>query len=230
MPVSSSRQKHIPRAPSLKFEKNLWSKGLMHIAGVDEVGRGAWAGPVFAAAVILPHDRTARTRAALRGVNDSKKLTTPQRAAMRERIHAVALAWAVGCASNAEIDALGIVPATRLAMMRAVTALPLAPAALLIDAVTLPDLPLPQHVFNFADSISLSVAAASILAKTARDAAMCRLSETVPGYGFAAHKGYGTHAHARALAEYGPCWAHRSSFAPIQHILAESASATLDPR
>lgn len=226
MPSLPSQPTRIPRAPSLKYEKDLWSKGLAHVAGVDEVGRGAWAGPVFAAAVILPNDRA--VRASLRGVNDSKKLTALQRDALRERIQAAALAWAVGCASNGEIDALGIAPATRLAMMRAVTALQVAPAALLIDAVTLPDLPVPQRVFNYADSISLSVAAASILAKTERDAAMCRLSETLPGYGFAAHKGYGTHVHAQALAERGPCWAHRRSFAPIRQTLA--ASATCDPQ
>lgn len=219
MSISSLPPTRIPRAPTLTFEKDLWSKGFAHVAGVDEVGRGAWAGPVFAAAVILPHDRASRARAALRGVNDSKKLTVAQRDIMRERIQTTALAWATGCASNGEIDALGIVPATRLAMMRAVTALRVAPDALLIDAVTLPDLLLPQHVFNFADSISLSVAAASILAKTARDAAMRRLDETAPGYGFATHKGYGTHAHAQALAEHGPCWAHRCSFAPIQQSL-----------
>lgn len=220
MSIASPPPGRIPRAPTLTLEKNLWSKGFARVAGVDEVGRGAWAGPVFAAAVILPHDRASRTRAALRGVNDSKKLTAAQRDVMRERIQTAALAWAIGSASNGEIDALGIVPATRLAMLRAVTALRVAPDALLIDAVALPDLPLPQHVFNFADSISLSVAAASILAKTARDTAMRLLDETAPGYGFAAHKGYGTQAHAQALAEHGPCWAHRSSFAPIQQSLA----------
>jgi ribonuclease HII len=115
---------------------------------------------------------------------------------------------------------MGIVAATRLAMMRAVAALRVAPDALLIDAVKLPELRLHQRVFNFADSISLSVAAASILAKTARDASMRRLDKVVPGFGFAAHKGYGTRMHAAALSELGPCWAHRHSFAPIRQALA----------
>jgi ribonuclease HII len=214
---------HRSAAPSLAHEKALNAQGYAHVAGVDEAGRGAWAGPVFAAAVILPHDR--KSRAALRGVNDSKQLTAPQREVLRERIEATALAWAVGSASSREIDALGILPASRLAMMRAVTSLPVAPEALLIDAVNLPELSLAQRAFNFADSISLSVAAASILAKTARDAAMCQLDLVSPNYGFASHKGYGTRAHAHALAVHGPCWAHRASFAPIKQSLTDLQSA-----
>ena len=140
------------------------------VAGIDEAGRGAWAGPVVAAAVILPSSRT--SLAHLRGANDSKQLTSNQRDVQRRLIEAHALAWSVGSASSAEIDALGIVPATRLAMMRAITSLAITPHVLLIDAVKLPMLALPQRVFNFADSISLSVACASILAKTARDAMM----------------------------------------------------------
>lgn len=203
-------------SPSLDKERALHHAGFQHIAGVDEAGRGAWAGPVVAAAVILPLPMTRATRGQLRAVNDSKQLTPAQREEMRERIHQVAVAWSVGCASNHEIDAFGILPATRLAMVRAVTSLWLAPDALLIDAVSLPELCIHQHAFNFADSISLSVAAASILAKTARDAMMCVLDSTVNGYNFASHKGYGTPAHARALAARGPCWAHRRTFKPIR--------------
>ena len=184
------------------------------VAGIDEAGRGAWAGPVVAAAVILPSSRT--SLAHLRGANDSKQLTSNQRDVQRRLIEAHALAWSVGSASSAEIDALGIVPATRLAMMRAITSLAITPHVLLIDAVKLPMLALPQRVFNFADSISLSVACASILAKTARDAMMCGLHDTLPNFGFAAHKGYGTRLHTSALAQHGPCWAHRRSFAPIK--------------
>lgn len=190
------------------------------VAGVDEAGRGAWAGPVVAAAVILPASRVALAK--LKDANDSKQLTALQRDRLRTHIQTHALAWAVGAASNTEIDALGIVPATQLAMMRAVVALTVAPHALLIDAVKLPALALPQRVFNFADSICLSVACASILAKTHRDAMMCCLDSMLAsaGYGFAAHKGYGTRVHADALNRAGVSWAHRHSFAPIKKAIA----------
>jgi len=200
--------------PHQKEERALQRAGHAWVAGVDEAGRGAWAGPVVAAAVILPASRAAVAK--LKDANDSKQLTALQRGRLRERIQTYALAWAVGCASCCEIDAMGIVSATRLAMMRAVVALTIAPHALLIDAVKLPEVALPQRVFNFADSISLSVACASILAKTSRDAMMCRLADTLAGYGFAMHKGYGTHAHARALKILGSSWAHRHSFRPVK--------------
>jgi ribonuclease HII len=200
-------------SPTFQREHALIRQGFMRIAGVDEAGRGAWAGPVVAAAVILPCTRQAARQ--LAGVNDSKKLTVKQRDAMREVVQQVALAWAVGCASNAEIDTLGILPATRLAMMRAVAGMSLSADALLIDAVKLPALKLHQQSFNFADSISLSVAAASILAKTTRDAIMCDLDENCAGYRFTLHKGYGTRAHAQCLQESGPSWVHRHSFKPI---------------
>ena len=200
--------------PHLREERALQRSGHALVAGIDEAGRGAWAGPVVAAAVILPDKRAALAK--LRGANDSKQLTALQREVQRELVQAHALAWAIGCATNAEIDGLGILPATRLAMMRAVCALPIAPHALLIDAVKLPELRLPQHAFNFADSISLSVACASILAKTARDAMMSRMHGLLTGYGFAAHKGYGTRIHAAALGFLGPSWAHRRSFKPIK--------------
>ena len=189
------------------------AQGFAHIAGVDEAGRGAWAGPVFAAAVILPCTPEAKTH--LAGVNDSKKLSARQREALREVIQQVALAWSVGSAGNDEIDALGILPATRLAMARAVEGLRLPADALLIDAVKLPALKLPQQSFNFADSISLSVAAASILAKTSRDAMMCALDAQIAGYRFAQHKGYGTRVHQQCLRALGPSPAHRHSFKPI---------------
>ncbi|BCX02450.1 MAG: ribonuclease HII [Candidatus Roseilinea sp.] len=213
------------RSPSLREERALQRAGHRLIAGVDEAGRGAWAGPVVAAAVILPFDR--RTSALLRGVNDSKQLTPAQRVALRERIERVALDCSVGSASSAEVDALGIVAATRLAMMRAVVGLRLAPDALLIDAVALPELPVVQHAFDHADAISLSVAAASILAKTARDAIMCALDASAVGYGFAGHKGYGTRAHAEALARLGPCWAHRRTFKPVASLRSRLLTTTL---
>jgi len=210
--------KHDRAAPSLREEESFYRAGCRLVAGIDEAGRGAWAGPVVAAAVILP--RRDCIASELRGVRDSKRLTPAQRALMRERIQHVALAWSVGSASSAEIDAWGILPATRLAMMRAVAGLQLTPDALLIDAVSLPELDVPQRAFPYADAISLSVAAASILAKTARDALMCDLDASVGGYGFAGHKGYGTRAHAEALIKLGPSWAHRRTFRPVVEVMS----------
>jgi ribonuclease HII len=172
---------------------------------------------VTAAAVILPARKDLLRR--LAGVNDSKKLTAETRLHLRERIQAEALAHAVGMASSAEIDTLGIVPATRLAMMRAICALLVPPDALLIDAVRLHDLALHQRIFNFADSISLSVAAASILAKTARDEIMQTLDKELPAFRFALHKGYGTAAHRAALQHSGVSMHHRVSYKPIRALL-----------
>ena len=202
--------------PSFQRERLLVEQGFSRIAGVDEAGRGAWAGPVTAAAVILPC--TPDAMAQLAGVNDSKRLTAKQREALREVVMRVAIGCAVGCASNQEIDAYGILPATRLAMMRAIEALSIPADALLIDAVKLPALNLPQQSFNHADSISLSVAAASILAKTTRDVIMRNLDAQVAGYFFSRHKGYGTRAHAQCLRANGPSWAHRHSFKPIREL------------
>lgn len=204
--------------PSLTHEQTFWRAGFVHVAGLDEAGRGAWAGPVVAAAVILPPDPA--VAAALRGVTDSKQLTPQQREAWRARIIETALAWGIGEADAAEIDTLGIIAATRLAMQRALEALALAPDALLIDALRLPDVPLPQHAFPRADALSLSVAAASILAKTARDARMVHLDAQAPGYGFAQHKGYGTRRHLHALRALGPSAWHRRSFRPVQRAIA----------
>jgi ribonuclease HII len=203
--------------PSLRRERALHRAGYQYIAGIDEAGRGAWAGPVVAAAVILP--LTVQCMNALRGVNDSKQLTAHQRETYRACVETTALAYAIGQASQIEIDQYGIVPATRLAMLRAVQGLAIQPDALLIDAVRLPDLTIRQEAFNFADSISLSVAAASILAKTTRDALMRELDASFPGYGFAAHKGYGTAAHQAALAQRGVSPIHRRSYMPIQRLI-----------
>ena len=204
----------LPAVPHLEHELALHEAGHTFVAGVDEAGRGAWAGPVVAGAVILPIGQ--KTLRQLVGVNDSKKLSSQRREALRSTIEKAALAYGIGLATNSEIDALGIVPATRLAMTRAIQALLIAPDALIIDAVRLSQMALPQRVFNFADAISLSVAAASIVAKTARDALMGQMDATYPGYSFAAHKGYGTAAHAVALRALGPCPIHRFSFKPIE--------------
>ena len=200
--------------PSLDYERVWWERGHQYVAGIDEAGRGAWAGPVMAAAVILPTDPAVVTH--LREVNDSKQLTAKRREALRTEIERWAIAWAVGSASNDEIDALGIVPATRLAMQRAIEGLAIQPTALLIDAVKLPDILIAQQFFNFADSISLSVAAASILAKTERDRAMQALDAHYVGYEFGRHKGYGTRAHRVALLEHGACPIHRMTFKPLK--------------
>jgi len=205
----------IPPAPDFKWERALWAQGFRYIAGIDEAGRGALAGPVCAAAVILPP--TERNRLPLSGVRDSKQMTFSQREAAAARIRAVALAWGVGFASPVEIDALGIVPATRLAAQRALAALTPAPEALLLDYLLLPDVNLPQTSLIKGDSRSLSIAAASVLAKTTRDARMVELDGQHPGYGFTHHKGYGTAAHREALARLGPSPVHRLTFAPLNH-------------
>jgi len=195
--------------PTLHYEQELWSGGWSRIAGIDEAGRGAWAGPVCAAAVVLPAN--AGLLRALAGVRDSKQMTPPGREAWAPRIRQAALACGVGFASAGEIDALGIVPATKLAAARALAGL--APDALLADFCLLfPELELPQTALVKGDCLSLSVAAASVLAKTARDAFLRRLDEEYPGYGFARHKGYGTQHHREAIARLGLCPIHRKSF------------------
>ncbi len=201
--------------PDLSLEAPLWQTGLCRVAGLDEAGRGAWAGPVAAAAVVLP-PAGQKLLELLPGVRDSKLMTARQRSRWAEKIRAAAAAWAVGWAACEEIDALGILPATRLAMQRALAQLAPLPEHLLIDAVRLPALKLPQTSLFHGDQRSLSIAAASVLAKTARDGRMQELDEQYPGYGFAAHKGYGTARHQRALDELGPCPQHRMSFAPLR--------------
>lgn len=200
--------------PTLRYEHIFWVQGLSRVAGVDEAGRGCWAGPVTAGAVIFPEDDAILSR--LKGVRDSKILSRKQRETLLPLVKKNALCWAVGWASNVEIDAFGIVPATRLAMFRAITSLELTPDALLIDAVKLPNLNIPQNSMNFGDRLSLSIAAASICAKVCRDHWMANSAERCPGYGFAEHKGYGTKQHQRALAEKGPCELHRFSFRPLR--------------
>jgi ribonuclease HII len=203
--------------PTLDRELQLLQSGYALIAGIDEAGRGAWAGPVVAAAVILNLSETSN----LQKVNDSKQLSPRQRDAQYQVIIDHCVAYGIGQGSVAEIDAIGILPATRLAMTRAVEALIPQPDALIIDAVLLPQVSKPQAVFNFADSISLSVAAASILAKVTRDRLMIELDAQYPAYRFARHKGYGTQIHQAALQSVGPCQIHRTSFKPISALLAE---------
>lgn len=203
----------LPASPDLRFEVDLWAQGLIRLAGIDEAGRGAWAGPVSAGAVVLPPDPNLPEQ--LSEVRDSKEMIPSQRTFWAYHIKRVAAAWGVGFASSQEIDALGIVPATRLAMQRAIAALSITPDHLLIDAMHLPEIPLPQTSLIKGDARSLSIAAASVLAKTARDTLLVQFDEQYPGYGFARHKGYGTALHAEALQRLGPCPIHRFCFAPI---------------
>jgi ribonuclease HII len=201
----------LPDRPHLEHEHQLMHAGYTLVAGLDEAGRGAWAGPVVAAAAVLDLNRIET----LQQVRDSKKLSAQQREALFPIIVAACRAYGLGSADAAEIDSIGILPATRLAMTRAIKALKLKPQALIIDAVKLPKVKLYQAVFNFADSISLSVAAASILAKVTRDHWMIELDARYPAYGFARHKGYGTPDHQAALKSIGACEFHRKTFKPI---------------
>lgn len=198
----------------MDYEKALNDEGFFLIAGVDEVGRGAWAGPVAAGAVILP---TELDSAFFARVRDSKTLSASQRAGLAQGIRQRARSSAVGFASCAEIDEMGILPATRLAMSRAIHALAIFPDALLIDFVRLSGIKLRQSCPAHGDRDSLSIAAASILAKTARDEWMQEVAERAyPAYGFAKHKGYGTKAHQAALERWGATPIHRMSYAPVQ--------------
>jgi ribonuclease HII len=202
--------KLIPASPDLSFEVPLWSAGVKLVAGLDEAGRGALAGPVAAAAIILPDCISMLSE--LFGVRDSKQMTPVQRQYWAEQLADKALYYAIGFAVHQEIDLLGIVPATRLAMHRALDQLMIFPQHLLLDFINLPDLPIPQTCLVKGDRRSLSIAAASVLAKTARDKLMCQIDVEYPAYGFAHHKGYGTLAHRQALQALGPSPVHRLTF------------------
>ena len=201
--------------PDLQEELKLTAAGYARVAGLDEAGRGPWAGPVCAAAVILPLVR-ADLPGLLAGVRDSKQLTPARREELLPCILQVAEAVGVGWSSPAEIDASGIGPATRRAMARAVVRLEALPDALLVDFIRLPEVDLPQQALPKADIRCLSVAAASIVAKVERDRLMVALGETFPGYGFARNKGYGTPEHREALARLGPSAIHRMTWKPIR--------------
>jgi len=205
--------------PTLKQERELRRQGYRLIAGIDEAGRGPLAGPVVAAAVILSLGKLAPW---LRHVRDSKQLTPKAREALFHQIMSDAIATGVGVVSPSFIDTQGIMAATRLAMSQAIQALAPGPDFLLIDAVSLPALDLPQRNIIYGDSLCLSIAAASILAKVTRDRLMVMADELYPGYRFADHKGYATEAHLNCLRRLGPCLIHRTSFAPVREVLTRS--------
>jgi ribonuclease HII len=209
--------------PTWEIEMALRAQGHHLVAGLDEAGRGAWAGPVVAAAVILPLDRPA-LHDVLAGVRDSKELSPAQRDVLFDVIREVAVALGVGIVAPSVIDREGIVPATRQAMTRALAQLSPQPAHLILDYVRLSAIPLPQVAFPKADQRCFCVAAASIVAKVTRDRLMRLLDASYPGYGFAQHKGYGTPQHQTALADLGPCRIHRMSFAPMHQTTLYSGS------
>lgn len=193
-----------------RFEDAARARGQLLVAGVDEVGRGALCGPVVAGAVILGEGFD------LAGLDDSKRLTRRQRERLAVRIREGARAWAVGQADSAEIDRLNVLQATHLAMRRAVRGLGLRPDLLLVDALTIPKMTIPQEAIVKGDALSVSIAAASIVAKVARDAMMREWDRQHPGYGLSRNMGYGSEAHREALHHLGPSAIHRRSFQGTQ--------------
>ena len=204
---------------SLAIERSWLNRGAALIAGTDEVGRGAWAGPVVAGVVAVAPSLYRSLPADLRGIDDSKLLTPKRREALAPLIMAHAAAWGLGATTSREIASAGFGAAVRLAIRRAyqelATKLPQAPDVLLTDAVPLRDVPVPVEVHDKADQRCLAVAMASILAKVHRDRLMCRIDPVYPHYDFAHNKGYGTRSHQRALLRFGPCAIHRASFRPV---------------
>ena len=206
----------MPTRPDWSAERLLWKQGYLRVAGVDEVGRGPLAGPVMAAAVVFPP--SFRTRL-LPGLRDSKQLTAKARERLTPQVRRFAAGVGIGSASPAEIDALGIVGATVAAMSRAIRQLPQSADHLLVDALRLECDGLPCRPIIHGDALCSSIAAASIVAKVARDSLMVELDALHPGYGFARHKGYPTVEHLAALERLGPTPLHRRSFAPVRRVL-----------
>jgi ribonuclease HII len=201
--------------PTDLFETEARRRGYRTIAGLDEAGRGPLAGPVVAAVVVLPR------KCKLDGLNDSKQLPEPERERLYHEILNRACALGIGLATAAEIDTINILQATRLAMSRALEALTVSPDFLLLDAVNLPSIRLPQRPIIKGDGLSISIAAASILAKVSRDRLMRDYHKRFPHYNFQAHKGYATPEHLELLAEWGPCELHRRTFQPVLDVHAE---------
>ena len=196
-------------------ESALIALGYSYVAGIDEVGRGPLAGPVVAGLVVFPPGIKGRW---LRSVRDSKLLSRKEREDVLPRIMDTCLAAETGMSSVQEIDEIGIVPATRLAVSRALGSMPLLPQYLLVDALDLPDVDIPQKSIVHGDARCLSIAAASIVAKVERDRLMTEADQKYPGYSFASNKGYASAEHLRALESLGPCEIHRLSFAPVSQM------------
>ncbi len=204
--------------PSFAEEKMLEAQGYQCIAGIDEAGRGALAGPVVAAAVILPYYVDTPW---LNQVKDSKQLSPARRESLFHHIHEVAISIGIGVVPHKIIDARGIIKATRLAMKLAIDQLSLAPEFLLIDYMHLPEVPLPQKGITNGDCLCFSIACASIIAKVSRDHMMREFDGTYPGYRLAQHKGYGTKGHLACLRRLGPSPIHRQSFKPVRDIIQQ---------
>lgn len=199
--------------PDLTIERRCRDRGGGHVAGVDEAGRGPLAGPVVAAAVILPEEFDGE------GLDDSKRLTARRRAGWFERLTTGgAVAWAAAVVEADEIDRINILRATHRAMAEAVRGLGISPGYCLIDGLPVVDFPWPHEAIVKGDSKSLTIAAASVVAKVTRDRLMEGLAEEFPQYGFERHKGYGTREHLDALRRHGPCRAHRRSFQPVAQL------------
>ena len=205
-----------PQIPSFAEERILEAQGYQHIAGIDEAGRGALAGPVVAAAVILPRHIDAPWQKLVR---DSKQLSPARRQLLFHHIHNIAVAIGVGSVSHEVIDAQGIIRATRLAMKLAVDQLSPPAETLLIDYMHLPEVELPQKGVTDGDSLCFSIACASIIAKVTRDQLMRELDSSYPGYGLAHHKGYGTREHLACLCQLGASPIHRRSFQPVKDLI-----------
>ena len=209
-------RKPLNAAPTYDEEAMLLQAGYAVVAGVDEVGRGTLAGPVVAAAAILPLHPSGDW---LANIRDSKRMTARQREMSYEDMRTASAVTSIGAASSGEIDGVGIVQATRIAMSRAVEGLPTMPDFLLVDAMELPEIKIPQRAIIKGDAKCLSIAAASIAAKVSRDAMMCHYDAEYPGYGFARHKGYATRRHLDALEILGVCPIHRRTFAPVRRLV-----------
>ena len=202
--------------PNMDEERELWAQGYLRVAGIDEVGRGPLAGPVMAAAIVLPRDYNASWT---KRVKDSKLLTPSLRIQLAFYLEAIALGVGIGEASHQEIDTLGILPATHLSMVRAIKNLRPRPDFLFVDAIHLTDAGAPCKAIVHGDATCFSIASASIVAKVTRDRFMVEVDQEYPGYGFAQHKGYPTPQHLEALQSLGPSPVHRRRFAPVRRLL-----------
>lgn len=205
---------------SLAEEKALRLNGFLYIAGIDEVGRGPLAGPVVAAAVIVPSK--IKRSSWLNNIRDSKLLSAHQREFLYDHIKEMAVTFGIGMVSSQTIDIRGIAVATRLAMKQAIEQLSPKPDYLLVDYVKLPEISLPQKGIVHGDALCFSIACASIIAKVTRDRLMVELDAVYPDYGLARHKGYGTREHLDCLRRLGPCPIHRRSFQPVKDFVSEA--------